>query len=167
MTVKEYAKQNQVSIETVRRKIRSGKLKAELVEGQYIIDNNKVATPPQQDNRAPTTPPQQDNNNQNELEIERLKAEVKSLKSKIDDQERIIKAKDKCIQVQDDAISFQIQENDELKIAVTQIGHKLAYARRPVWRKFVDLLSFRWLSWVDISTSTRFDRFFDDPTVPV
>ena len=88
-------------------------------------------------------PPQQDNNNQNELEIERLKAEVKSLKSKIDDQERIIKAKDKCIQVQDDAISFQTQENDELKIAVTQIGHKLAYARRPVWRKFVDLLSFR------------------------
>ena len=156
MTVKEYAKQNQVSIETVRRKIRSGKLKAELVEGQYIIDNNKVATPPQQDN-----------NNQNELEIERLKAEVKSLKSKIDDQERIIKAKDKCIQVQDDAISFQTQENDELKIAVTQIGHKLAYARRPVWRKFVDLLSFRWLSWVDISTSTRFDQFFDDPTVPV
>ena len=156
MTVKEYAKQNQVSTETVRRKIRSGKLKAELVEGQYIIDNNKVATPPQQDN-----------NNQNELEIERLKAEVKSLKSKIDDQERIIKAKDKCIQVQDDAISFQTQENDELKIAVTQIGHKLAYARRPVWRKFVDLLSFRWLSWVDISTSTRFDQFFDDPTVPV
>ena len=156
MTVKEYAKQNQVSTETVRRKIRSGKLKAELVEGQYIIDNNKVATPPQQDN-----------NNQNELEIERLKAEVKSLKSKIDDQERIIKAKDKCIQVQDDAISFQTQENDELKIAVTQIGHKLAYARRPVWRKFVDLLSFRWLSWVDISISTRFDRFFDDPTVPV
>ena len=132
MTVKEYAKQNQVSTETVRRKIRSGKLKAELVEGQYIIDNNKVATSPQQDN-----------NNQNELEIERLKAEVKSLKSKIDDQERIIKAKDKCIQVQDDAISFQTQENDELKIAVTQIGHKLAYARRPVWRKFVDLLSFR------------------------
>ena len=59
MTVKEYAKQNQVSIETVRRKIRSGKLKAELVEGQYIIDNNKVATPPQQDNRAPTTGQQQ------------------------------------------------------------------------------------------------------------
>ena len=156
MTVKEYAKQNQVSIETVRRKIRSGKLKAELIEGQYIIGSNKVATPPQQDN-----------NNQNELEIERLKAEVKSLKSKIDDQERIIKAKDKCIQVQDDAISFQTQENDELKIAVTQIGHKLAYARRPVWRKLVDLLSFRWLSWVDISTSTRFDQFFDDPTVPV
>ena len=79
----------------------------------------------------------------NELEIERLKAEVKSLKSKIDDQERIIKAKDKCIQVQDNALGFQVQENDELKFTVEQLGHKLAYARKPVWRKFVDLLSFR------------------------
>jgi predicted RNase H-like nuclease (RuvC/YqgF family) len=143
MTVKEYAKQNQVSIETVRRRIRSGKLEAELVEGQYIIDNNKVATPPQQDNNTSTIPPQQDNNNQNGLEVERLKAEIKNLKSKIDDQERIIKAKDKCIEVQDNALGFQTAENDELKFTVQQLGDKLAYARRPVWRKFVDLLSFR------------------------
>jgi len=53
-----------------------------------------------------------------------------------------IKSKDKCIQVQDDSIAMQTKENRELKIAIEQIGTKLAYARRPASRKFVGLLSF-------------------------
>ena len=143
MTVKEYAKKNQINIETVRRRIRSGKIEAKLVEGKYIIDDNKTTTPPQQHDNKATTPPQQHDNTQYEVEIEKLHAQVKNLESKIDDQERIIKAKDKCIQVQDDAMAFQTKENKELKTAITQIGSKLAHAQRPVWRKFADLLTFR------------------------
>ena len=120
MTVKKYAIENKISIETVRRRIWSGKIKAKLIEGQYII-----------------------NDNQNKLKIEKLKAEVESLKSKIANRDRIIESKDKGIQVQDDSIAMQTKENKELKVAIEQIGTKLVYARKPAGRKFVDHLSFR------------------------
>ena len=90
-----------------------------------------------------TTVRQQVDDNQNELKIEKLKAEVESLKSKIADRDRIIESKDKGIQVQDDSIAMQTKENKELKVAIEQIGTKLVYARRPAERKFVDYLSFR------------------------
>ena len=54
MTVKEYADTHQLSIETVRRYIRSGKLSANLSDGKYIINNNN--------NNTTTTPQQQDDN---------------------------------------------------------------------------------------------------------
>ena len=54
MTVKEYADKHQLSIETVRRYIRSGKLSANLSDGKYIINNNN--------NNTTTTPQQQDDN---------------------------------------------------------------------------------------------------------
>ena len=56
MTVKEYADTHQLSIETVRRYIRSGKLSANLSDGKYIInDNNTTTTPQQQDDNKTTT----------------------------------------------------------------------------------------------------------------
>ena len=56
MTVKEYADKHQLSIETVRRYIRSGKLSANLSDGKYIInDNNTTTTPQQQDDNKTTT----------------------------------------------------------------------------------------------------------------
>jgi hypothetical protein len=55
LTVKEYADKHQLSIETVRRYIRSGKLSANLSEGKYIInDNNRTTTGQQQDNNNTT-----------------------------------------------------------------------------------------------------------------
>ena len=58
MTVKEYADTHQLSIETVRRYIRSGKLSANLSDGKYIINNNNnntTTTPQQDDNKTTTT----------------------------------------------------------------------------------------------------------------
>ena len=56
MTVKEYADKHQLSIETVRRYIRSGKLSANLSDGKYIInDNNTTTTGRQQHNNNTTT----------------------------------------------------------------------------------------------------------------
>ena len=59
MTVKEYADKHQLSIETVRRYIRSGKLSANLSDGKYIINNNNNNTTTterqQDDNRTTTT----------------------------------------------------------------------------------------------------------------
>jgi len=56
LTVKEYADKHQLSIETVRRYIRSGKLSANLSDGKYIInDNNTTTTTPQQHHNNTTT----------------------------------------------------------------------------------------------------------------
>ena len=56
MTVKEYADKHQLSIETVRRYIRSGKLSANLSDGKYIInDNNTTTTTPRQQHHDNTT----------------------------------------------------------------------------------------------------------------
>ena len=63
MTVKEYAEKQQISIETVRRHIRSGKLSASLSDGKYIIDVNNASTTRQQRHNKTTTPQQQHHNN--------------------------------------------------------------------------------------------------------
>ena len=55
MTVKEYADKHQLSIETVRRYIRSGKLSANLSDGKYIINDNNTTTTPQQHHDNTTT----------------------------------------------------------------------------------------------------------------
>ena len=55
MTVKEYADKHQLSIETVRRYIRSGKLSANLSDGKYIINDNNTTTTQQHNNKTTTT----------------------------------------------------------------------------------------------------------------
>ena len=55
MTVKEYADKHQLSIETVRRYIRSGKLSANLSDGKYIINDNNTTTTGRQQHHNNTT----------------------------------------------------------------------------------------------------------------
>ena len=129
MTVKEYAEKQQISIETVRRYIRSGKLSASLSDGKYIIDvNNAPTTPPQQDDNN-TTPPQQH-------VVAGLKSEISYLKE-------IISNKDKSLSLQDTIIEAKDKEIEILKGKLADVQSQLDYANRSIWAKIWDVFLFR------------------------
>ena len=129
MTVKEYAEKQQISIETVRRYIRSGKLSASLSDGKYIIDvNNATTTPPQQDGNN-TTPPQQH-------VVAGLKSEISYLKE-------IISNKDKSLSLQDTIIEAKDKEIEILKGKLADVQSQLDYANRSIWAKIWDVFLFR------------------------
>ena len=129
MTVKEYAEKQQISIETVRRYIRSGKLSASLSDGKYIIDvNNAPTTPPQQDDNN-TTPPQQH-------VVAGLKSEISYLKE-------IISNKDKSLSLQDTIIKAKDKEIEILKGKLADVQSQLDYANRSIWAKIWDVFLFR------------------------
>ena len=129
MTVKEYAEKQQISIETVRRYIRSGKLSASLSDGKYIIDvNNAPTTPPQQDDNN-TTPPQQH-------VVAGLKSEISYLKE-------IISNKDKSLSLQDTIIGAKDKEIEILKGKLADVQSQLDYANRSIWAKIWDVFLFR------------------------
>ena len=129
MTVKEYAEKQQISIETVRRYIRSGKLSASLSDGKYIIDvNNAPTTPPQQDDNT-TTPP--------------LQHVVAGLKSEISYLKEIISNKDKSLSLQDTIIEAKDKEIEILKGKLADVQSQLDYANRSIWAKIGDVFLFR------------------------
>ena len=129
MTVKEYAEKQQISIETVRRYIRSGKLSASLSDGKYIIDvNNAPTTTPQQDDNN-TTPPQQH-------VVAGLKSEISYLKE-------IISNKDKSLSLQDTIIEAKDKEIEILKGKLADVQSQLDYANRSIWAKIGDVFLFR------------------------
>ena len=129
MTVKEYAEKQQISIETVRRHIRSGKLSASLSNGKYILDANTTPqTPPQQDNHTTTTPQQH--------VVAGLKSEISYLKE-------IISNKDKSLSLQDTIIGAKDKEIEILKGKLADVQSQLDYANRSIWAKIWDVFLFR------------------------
>ena len=129
MTVKEYAEKQQISIETVRRYIRSGKLSASLSDGKYIIDVNNAPTTPPQQNDNNTTPPQQH-------VVAGLKSEISYLKE-------IISNKDKSLSLQDTIIGAKDKEIEILKGKLADVQSQLDYANRSIWAKIWDVFLFR------------------------
>ena len=128
MTVKEYAEKQQISIETVRRHIRSGKLSASLSDRKYIIDvNNASKTAPQQDNNT-TTPQYQ--------VLDGLKSQISYLKE-------IISNKDKSLSLQDTIIGEKDKEIEILKGKLADVQSQLDYANRSIWAKIWDVFLFR------------------------
>ena len=129
MTVKEYAEKQQISIETVRRYIRSGKLSASLSDGKYIIDvNNASTTTPQHHNYNTTTPQQH--------VVAGLKSEISYLKE-------IISNKDKSLSLQDTIIGAKDKEIEILKGKLADVQSQLDYANRSIWAKIWDVFLFR------------------------
>ena len=118
MTVKEYAEKQQISIETVRRHIRSRKLSASLSDGKYIIDVNKASTTPQQH------------------VVAGLKSEISYLKE-------IISNKDKSLSLQDTIIGAKDKEIEILKGKLADVQSQLDYANRSIWAKIWDVFLFR------------------------
>ena len=119
MTVKEYAEKQQISIETVRRHIRSGKLSASLSDRKYTIDVN---------NASKTTPQHQ--------VVAGLKPEISYLKE-------IISNKDKSLSLQDTIIGAKDKEIEILKGKLADVQSQLDYANRSIWAKIWDVFLFR------------------------
>ena len=119
MTVKEYAEKQQISIETVRRHIRSRKLSASLSDGKYIIDVNNASTTRQQQHV-----------------VAGLKSEISYLKE-------IISNKDKSLSLQDTIIGAKDKEIEILKGKLADVQSQLDYANRSIWAKIWDVFLFR------------------------
>ena len=140
MTVKEYAEKQQISIETVRRHIRSGKLSASLSDGKYILDVNNVSkTPPKHHHNTTTTPPQQDNHTTTTPQ----QHVVAGLKSEISYLKEIISNKDKSLSLQDTVIGAKDKEIEILKGKLADVQSQLDYANRSIWAKIWDVFLFR------------------------
>ena len=137
MTVKEYAEKQQISIETVRRHIRSGKLSASLSDRKYIIDvNNASKTIPQQDNTT-TTPHHKHTTTPPPHQV------VAGLKSEISYLKEIISNKDKSLSLQDTIIGAKDKEIEILKGKLADVQSQLDYANRSIWAKIWDVFLFR------------------------
>ena len=138
MTVKEYAEKQQISIETVRRHIRSGKLSASLSDRKYIIDvNNASKTIPQQDNKTTTTPHHNHTTTPPQHQV------VAGLKSEISYLKEIISNKDKSLSLQDTIIGAKDKEIEILKGKLADVQSQLDYANRSIWAKIWDVFLFR------------------------
>ena len=138
MTVKEYAEKQQISIETVRRHIRSGKLSASLSDRKYIIDvNNASKTTPQQDNKTTTTPHHNHTTTPPQHQV------VAGLKSEISYLKEIISNKDKSLSLQDTIIGAKDKEIEILKGKLADVQSQLDYANRSIWAKIWDVFLFR------------------------
>ena len=138
MTVKEYAEKQQISIETVRRHIRSGKLSASLSNGKYILDaNNASQTPRQQDNKTTTTPHHNHTTTPPQHQV------VAGLKSEISYLKEIISNKDKSLSLQDTIIGAKDKEIEILKGKLADVQSQLDYANRSIWAKIWDVFLFR------------------------
>ena len=138
MTVKEYAEKQQISIETVRRHIRSGKLSASLSDRKYIIDvNNASKTTRQQDNKTTTTPHHNTTTTPPQHQV------VAGLKSEISYLKEIISNKDKSLSLQDTIIGAKDKEIEILKGKLADVQSQLDYANRSIWAKIWDVFLFR------------------------
>ena len=138
MTVKEYAEKQQISIETVRRHIRSGKLSASLSDRKYIIDvNNASKTTPQQDNTTTATPQHRNTTTPQQHQV------VAGLKSEISYLKEIISNKDKSLSLQDTIIGAKDKEIEILKGKLADVQSQLDYANRSIWAKIWDVFLFR------------------------
>ena len=138
MTVKEYAEKQQISIETVRRHIRSGKLSASLSDRKYIIDvNNASKTTRQQDNKTTTTPHHNHTTTPPQHQV------VAGLKSEISYLKEIISNKDKSLSLQDTIIGAKDKEIEILKGKLADVQSQLDYANRSIWAKIWDVFLFR------------------------